>query len=152
MQNTTITSIMIINLLDFVGSWMLYTKVFLMMRILMNTHTRTDIYIFALRCKDWVCGIQFKVLLSHYLTTNSCAQKIVTCHTQVVFWLVTVLKRRRIFVHLNMPQKQAYFWTDTLTNCIVNWIIAKLTVTNCIYAVTDISFNFYRSSITSLYL
>ena len=97
---------------------MLYSKAFLMMRILMNTHTKTDMYtyIFALRCKDWVCGIQFKVLLSHYLTTNSCAQKIVTCHIQVVFWLVTVLKRRRILCIWICLKIQAYF-TITEMNC-----------------------------------
>ena len=129
MLNTTITIIMIINLLDFVGSWMLYSKVLLMMRILMNTHTITDIYIFASRCKDWVCGIQFKVLLSHYLTTNSCAQKIVTCPTQVVFWLVTVLKRRRILCIWICLKSQAYFYNAALNNLFMSYNIHIIVVT-----------------------
>ena len=95
---------------------MLYSKAFLMMRILMNTHTRTDIftYIFALRCKDWVCGIQFKVLLSHYLTTNSCAQK--NCHLSHSSCVLTChrFKKTTDFVHLNMPKRYRLFFASII--------------------------------------
>ena len=113
------------NVLDFCGVIDVIFKSILMMRILMNTNTRTDIftYIFALRCKDWVCGIQFKVLLSHYLTTNSCAQKIVTCHTQVVFWLVTVLKRRRILCIWICLKDTGIFFVN-----ILNWYDLRIVI------------------------